>query len=265
MRTTLPEIRRGAAPFLLEGGDVGCVCVHGFTASPEEMRWLGEHLHARGLTIYAPRLAGHGTDPDMMRRQSWLDWYESVLDGIALLRARCRTVYAVGLSMGGLLSLRVAAAGLVEGGVIMAAPLYLSSNAIRLTPALKYVQRYRTPERDGLDGRVRDAQREMGREDYGRVAYDHATPIASAAQLHALMGDVRRHLPEITVPLLLIYSKADPTVPYGNMQQVASSVRSTDVVQQTIEHSGHVLTQDIEREKVYTLVSEFLAARMSKP
>jgi carboxylesterase len=101
----------------------------------------------------------------------------------------------------------------------------------------------------------------MGREDYGRVAYDHATPVASAAQLHALMGEVRRHLPEITVPLLLIYSQADPTVPYGNMQQIASSVRSADVVQRTIEHSGHVLTQDVEREAVYTMVSEFLAAR----
>lgn len=264
MQRTLPEIRRGAAPFLLDGGEVGCVCVHGFTASPEEMRWLGEHLNARGLTIYAPRLAGHGTDPDMMRRQHWLDWYESVLDGIALLRARCRTVYAAGLSMGGLLSLRVAAAGLVEGGVIMAAPLYLSSNMIRLTPALKYVRRYRKPERDGLDARVRDAQRQMGRDDYGRVAYDHATPVASAAQLHALMGEVRRHLPDITVPLLLIYSRSDPTVPYGNMEQIAANVRSGDVVQRTVEHSGHVLTQDIERETVYAMVWDFLAARTKK-
>lgn len=263
MRRSLPEIRRGAEPFLLDGGgEAGCVCLHGFTASPEEMRWLGEHLHARGLTVYTPRLAGHGTDPDMMRRQHWLDWYESTLDGIALLRGRCRKVFAVGLSMGGLLGLRAAAAGLVEGGVIMAAPVHLGTQMIRLTPALKYVRRYRYPKRGDLDSRVREIQRQMGREDYGRVAYDHGTPVASIAQLHALMGEVRRHLPEITVPLLLVYSKKDSTVPFGNMQQIAEHVHSADLVQKTLERCDHVLTQEIERETVYALVWEFLSARM---
>jgi carboxylesterase len=261
METALPQLRRGAEPFLLEGGEVGCVCVHGFTASPEEMRWLGEYLHTRGLTICAPRLAGHGTSPAMMRRQHWMDWYESVLDGIALARARCRKVFAVGLSMGGLLSLRVAAVGLVDGAVVMAAPLYVDA-PLRLASVLKYVRPYRVPQRGDLDARVRAVQHQMGREDYGRVAYDDGTPVASIAQLRALMGEVRRHLPEITVPLLLIYSKTDRTVPFGNMQVVAEQVRSADLVQKTLERSDHVLTQEIEREAVYEMVWEFLSARL---
>ena len=79
--TTIPPVRRGAEPFFLNGngkhGDVGCVCVHGFTASPEEMRWLGEYLNARGLTVYGPRLAGHGLTPERMRTQHWLDFHSS--------------------------------------------------------------------------------------------------------------------------------------------------------------------------------------------
>jgi carboxylesterase len=213
------------------------------------MRWLGEHLHARGLTVCAPRLAGHGTRPAMMRRQHWMDWYESVLDGIALVRARCPKVFAVGLSMGGLLSLRVAEAGLVDGAVVMAAPLYVHAPL-------------RLPQRGDLDARVRAIQRETGREDHGRVAYDEGTPVASIAQLRALMGEVRRHLPEITVPLLLIYSQSDRTVPFGNMQVVAEQVRSPDLVLKTLEHSDHVLTQEIEREAVYEMVWEFLSARL---
>jgi len=81
-------------------------------------------------------------------------------------------------------------------------------------------------------------------------------------QLRALMVEVRRHLPEITVPLLLIYSKADQTVPFGNMQMIAEQVRSTDLVQKTLERSDHVLTQEIEREAVYEMVWEFLSARL---
>src|SRR2546427_411191 len=41
---------------------LGCLLVHGFTGTPEEMRPLGEALAARGFPVYAVRLAGHGTD-----------------------------------------------------------------------------------------------------------------------------------------------------------------------------------------------------------
>lgn len=248
---------------MLDGGAVGCVCTHGFTASPEEMRWLGDYLHAHGLTVFAPRLAGHGTDPAQMRAQTWLDWYESVLDGVALLRARCRKVFAVGLSMGGLLSLRAGAAGEVDGVVAMAAPLRLNKPSMRYARLLKYARPYypKSSWPGDLDRRIRETQRAMGRDDYGRGDYG-VIPTASAAQLWQLMAEVRHHLPEITVPLLLIYSKGDQTVPYDNLALAASRVQSADVVQRTLERSDHCLTQEIERETVYEWVWDFLAARL---
>jgi carboxylesterase len=227
------------------------------------MRWLGEYLHARGLTIYAPRLSGHGTTPARMGQQHWMDWYDNVRDGVTLLRARCRKVFAVGLSMGGLLSLRVAAAGLVDGAVVMAAPLYLNNRLMPHTRWIRHIRRYKRANPGDLDARVRDIQRQAGRDDYGRVAYDDWTPVASVAQLHALMGEVRRHLPDITAPLLVIYSKNDQTVPFDNMRQVVEGVHSADLVQKALEHSDHVLTQDIERETVFEMVGEFIGARLT--
>jgi carboxylesterase len=262
MSTEIPPLRRGAEPFLLQGGDVGCVCTHGFTASPEEMRWLAEYLNARGLTIYAPRLSGHGTTPARMRQQHWQDWFDDVRDGVALLRPHCRKVFAVGLSMGGLLSLRLAAAGLVEGAAVLAAPLYVDHPLMPYTRWIKYILHYKRANPGDLDNRVRDIQRRAGRDDHGRVAYDDWTPVAAAAQLHALMIDVRRHLPDVRVPLLLIYSKNDQTVPFDNLRQVAEGVRSTDLVQRVLEHSDHVLTQEIERETVFSTVWEFIGARL---
>ena len=51
-----------ADPFDLVGDDdVGAVCVHGFTGTPYEMRYLGEQLARAGITVQAPRLPGHGT------------------------------------------------------------------------------------------------------------------------------------------------------------------------------------------------------------
>lgn len=246
---------------MLDGGPVGCVCLHGFTASPEEMRWLGEYLHERGITVYGPRLSGHGTTPARMAQQRWLDWFDDARDGVALLRARCRSVFVAGLSMGGLLSLRLAALGMVDGAVIMATPLYVERRLLPYARVIKYVRRYIQPKSSGLDARVRELQRQMGREDYGIAAYRERWPVAALAQLHALMRETRAHLPEITVPLLLIYSQADKAVPYDNMRQIADAARRADITQKTLEHSDHVLTQESERELVYALVWEWLAAR----
>lgn len=257
------HIREGAAPFLLDGGDVGCVCVHGFTASPEEMRWLGEYLHAKGLTVYAPRLAGHGTDPISMARQHRDTWYEDVLDGIALLRARCRKVFAIGLSMGGLLSLRAAAAGEVDGVAALAAPFRVHEPMLPWTRFIRLVRRY-VPKKDwpgDLEWRVREVQRALGRSDYGRLDYG-VIPTASSYQLYRLMRETYRRLPDVRVPLLLIYSRADRTVPYDNLALVERRVGSTDRVIHTLERSDHCLTQEIEREAVYTMVWDFLAARL---
>ena len=264
--TTIPPVRRGAEPFFLGGnskhGDVGCVCVHGFTASPEEMRWIGEYLNARGLTVYGPRLAGHGITPERMRTQYWQDWFDDARDGVLLLRQNCRKVFAVGLSMGGLLSLRMAAAGLVDGAAVMAAPMYVENRLMPYARFIKYFRRFITVTPGDLDARVRDIQQQMERETYGCVAYDDLRPVASGEQLLNLMREVRAHLGEITVPLQLIYSRADQTVPFDNLQLVAESVRSTDLVQHVLERSDHVLTQEIERETVYDLVWQFLAERL---
>ena len=57
--------------FILENGPVGALLVHGFTASPTEMRLLGNHLHQRGLTVAAPLLPGHGTNLADLSKQRW--------------------------------------------------------------------------------------------------------------------------------------------------------------------------------------------------
>jgi len=55
-------------PFDLVGGDVGVVCIHGFTGSPYEMRYLGEALARAGRTVRNLLLPGHGTSVDDLER-----------------------------------------------------------------------------------------------------------------------------------------------------------------------------------------------------
>ena len=55
------SILKGAEPFILKGGSIGILLVHGFTGSPAEIALLGQFLHKQNYTVIAPRLTGHGT------------------------------------------------------------------------------------------------------------------------------------------------------------------------------------------------------------
>jgi len=50
-------------PYLLENprSAQGVLLVHGLMAAPEEVREWAEYLCAQGYSVYAPRMAGHGT------------------------------------------------------------------------------------------------------------------------------------------------------------------------------------------------------------
>ena len=100
----------GAEPFFFPGGPVGCLLLHGFTAMPEEMRWLGEALAGHGHTVFGVRLAGHATSPADLARTRWTDWLISVEEGLAFLAGVTDQVFLVGQSMGGMIALVAAAA-----------------------------------------------------------------------------------------------------------------------------------------------------------
>lgn len=255
----LPTIQAGAEAFFFRGGAVGCLCLHGFTASPAELRWMGEYLAEQGHTVYGPRLPGHATDPRDLLRLRWRDWYTAALDGWAVLRAQCEQVFVVGHSMGGLLALLLAANRPVAGAVIQAAPIQFRSRLIRAARWLKYGLRF-TDQTDTspLAEVIRAEQQRRGEAVVGRVRYDRWAS-AGVEQLYALSCETRRHLPEITAPLLLIYSTADRTVPPENLDLIRLAASGASVESHLLHQSDHILPQDIERETVFALTAGFIA------
>ena len=122
------QIITTAEPFFLLGSRTGILLIHGFTGTPKEMRWMGEYLNRElGFTCLGVRLTGHGTRPKDMVRSRWTDWTVSVEDGYNLLSGITDSIYLVGLSMGGALSLLMSTwfEQHVKGVVTMSAPYEL--------------------------------------------------------------------------------------------------------------------------------------------
>ncbi len=233
--------------FFFEGGPVGVLVSHGFTGSPQSMRYLGEQLARQGgFTVSGPRLAGHGTTPADMAKSTAQDWIRSLTEALDALRARCDSIFITGLSMGGTLTLYLAAMypEIVRGALPINGAVFINSPDLA---RLAYLPQ--APE--NIPGIGSDIKQPGVTE----MAYA-VTPVAALRQLYALMGVTRDLLPRIVCPLLIFKSREDHVVPPPNGPYVLENVSSVDKQLVWLENSFHVATLDsdkdlIVRESVY--------------
>jgi carboxylesterase len=228
-------------PFLLEGGPTGVLMIHGFTGAPPELRLLGDDLNARGLTVLAPLLPGHGTRVEDMNRVHWEGWTDHVEAAWSWLAQRCERVFVGGLSMGGLLALHMAALEPRIEGLLLYAPALRVNN--RLLPWAGLAKRVVASRPKGPRNLVDPAAD-------GRIwSYDR-DPIGAAEQLYRGQRLVRAVLPSIVCPTLVFHSTLDTTVPMASAQDVLAGLGTDDKQLITLTGSGHCLTADAEWERV---------------
>lgn len=244
-------------PFLFEApGDAAVLLVHGFTGTPYEMRALGTALHAAGITVRGIRLPGHAA-PEAMITATREDWRRAVREAYDDLRARYRRVAVGGLSTGALLALDLAAApGAAPDAVVaLAAPMFLYGWKVRfLLPLLA-----RTPLRSRMrwvkesPGNIRDR---IAQARHPSIRWSH---IGAVEELRLLIAEVRRKLPRITAPLLVMHARGDTTALVASADIVFAGVGSASKEKIILTESYHIITVDLERERVARDVVRFLS------
>lgn len=251
----------GAEPFFQAAGPVGCLCLHGFSATPYELRWLGQHLAQHNITVYIPRLSGHGTQPTDLASMRWPAWYADAVDGFLMLRAQCEQVFVLGHSMGGLLALLLAADDRFDpaGLVVLASPVRIDNPLIRLVQIIRYIRPLLDmTDRTDFPERVRAQQALRGEPVRGRIRYNQWAT-AALAQLNQLMSLTRARLPRVTAPLLLLYSEKDLISPLHHRDEIIAGVSSPIIEYTTLKRSDHILPQDDEQEIVFEQTVDFIA------
>jgi carboxylesterase len=249
----MPQTIPTAEPFFFPAGRTGVLLVHGFTGAPKEMRWMGEYLHGLGYTVLGIRLAGHATRPEDMIRSRWQDWLLSVEDGYNLLRTCTDQIFLAGLSMGGMLSLTFAAQAEVRGVVAMSTPFALPDDwRLKFIKILGRFQPYLLKHEAGPgSGWFGDAWHQ-------HVSYPQ-NPVRAIAELAQLVKGMQQALPQVKVPVLLVHSHDDDYVIRDSMPRIYAQLGSPDKQMMWIEGSGHVVTEEPQREAVFRAAAEFMA------
>ncbi|WP_202079141.1 alpha/beta hydrolase [Caldalkalibacillus salinus] len=241
--TTLPQ------PLTLKATDskVGVLLIHGFTGTTNEIRELGEYLHAQGYTVHAPLLKGHGCTPEEMACTTWVDWWVSAKTGYSHLKALgCEHIVPVGLSMGGLLSLKIAQYERVLGIVTLCAPIKVHDRRMGLAQYLYHLKPY-------LKRREKKAyhiEKEL-------FIYDR-TPIKCIASLHNLMENVGYALPVIRAPIMIIQSEQDETVDPCSGRILYQKIGSATKELKYFQKSGHIITLDEEKDDLFDIVHQYI-------
>lgn len=237
-----------ASPFFFPGDTAGVLLLHGFTATPAEVRSLGEYLHGHGYTVSGPRLPGHGTTVEEINRCTWRDWADHVARAYRDLAARHERVFVAGESMGALLTLFLGSQHPEITGLVTYAPaLKTASRKIYLAPLLKYFIKTKEKNRPGDDPDSLVNQRWQG------YTLD---PVPAVAQLLALQRQVRRRLPRITQPLLVFQGRLDTTLDIRGAELLMEKVNSADKELIWLNQTTHCVILDVEAE---TAVEKTLA------
>ena len=235
----LPQAR----PFFYKRGPVGCLLVHGLTSTPFTVLEMGKWLASRGITVHAPVLAGHSNTWQHLEATRWQDWYASAEEGYAFLRKRCRRVFAAGLSMGGAQVLHLAAHHPELDGVIAMSPaLYTDDWRLKILPLIRLFQR----TAPAIGGAISD-EKAMQEICYNRL------PLRAVAELLKLQSHLRDELHLVRCPALVIQGRHDPVVPSGNARYVYNAMGSTRKKLVYLPRSSHVITMDVERERLFSL------------
>jgi carboxylesterase len=227
------------------GGPVGALLIHGFGGSVAETRPMGEYLAARGLTVRCPLLPGHGTtaeDLTHIHRRAWIDEVESAFRD---LEDRCEAVFVGGLSMGSLLALWLGAAHPTVAGIITMAPtVQLQFRLLWLTLGLRHVLKY-------APASLIEEEALGDPEAIERIWCYDEMPLWGTAELYLLQRGVHRVLAQIRQPILIFQGRLDNWLSPDSAQILYDRVASPDKTLIWLEHSGHNVLADGEREQVW--------------
>ena len=277
---TGPEPSRSSAivdrSFRYGDGEAAVLLIHGLTGTPVEMQAVGRGLAAKGFSVYGMQLPGHcGSEIDLLKT-GWRDWYRGVENAWREVSSRHADVFVAGLSMGALMAMHLCAQwpGKIRGLGLYSTTLIYDGWAI---PRLAFLlplflrtpiaNRYRFIENypygiknDRLRQVIHSAMLSGQSADAGNLGMLGR----SLRELRQLIAIVKREMPSVGAPTLVLQAREDDVTSPRNGEYVARHLGGP-VRLEYLDDCYHMITIDQQRDDVIRLSAEFFWRCLNRP
>jgi carboxylesterase len=240
----------------LDGRAPSVLALHGFGATPAEVKLVVEAAHELGLRAHAPLLPGHGLHVRDLARMRWPDWRDAACGAFEELAAQGGPVIVAGLSMGSLLTLELATLypEQIAGIVVLAPAIRLRwpfpALALAIVSALglpDFVVPKKSPD-------IRDARQRRQQRTYS------ADPWQAGNEVRLAGLRIAGELGKVHCPAFIAHGAQDHICPVGNAQRVFMGLGTPieDKELLILPRSFHVITRDVERALLRARIQAFL-------
>lgn len=234
-------------PFFFQAGPRAVLLLHGFTGSSADVRILGRFLEKKGYTSLAPHYKGHGVAPEQLLTTSPDDWWQDVVGAYEQLQQQgYEEIAVIGLSLGGVFSLKLGLNHPLKGIITMCAPMKMRTLDTMFQGVLEYAVQYKKYEgksNEEIEIQIK-AIREAG--------------MPGLVKLQQLVHDVRQDVDMIYAPLLVVQATHDEVIDPDSANIIFNEAQSHTKLLKWYDESRHVITLDKERDKLHEDIYQFL-------
>lgn len=234
-------------PFTFTSGNRAVLLLHGFTGHSADVRMLGRFLETKGYTSHAPVYSGHGVPPEELLETGPSDWWKDACDAYDhLVELGYKEIAAVGLSLGGIMALKLGTERPLKGIVTMCSPMYFRSEEVMFQGVLSFAENYK--KREGKDSNQIALEMEQI-ENHG---------MNTLKDLQAFMYEVKEQLDNVYAPILVVQSVSDEMINPDSANIIYNEVSSHKKMLKWFENSPHAITLGREKELLHEEILQFL-------
>ncbi|MFD1848969.1 alpha/beta hydrolase [Oceanobacillus bengalensis] len=234
-------------PFTFKAGPRAVLLLHGFTGHSADVRMLGRFLEKKGYTCHAPIYRGHGLPPEELIKSNPDEWWEDVSQALRHLKdLGHEEIVVCGLSLGGVLSLKLAYSTEVKAVIPMCAPMFFD-NETQLSKGFELFSK----EYKQLEGKE-DAviEKEVNQ------LMDDSEELFKG--LGKTITDVKEHIDMIYTPTFVVQARKDQMINTESATYIYENVESDEKDIKWYENAGHVITLDEAKEQLHEDIYQFL-------
>jgi carboxylesterase len=253
-KNNFPRIKGAEPLFIDKKSKVGVLMLHGFTGTPYQFKELAKYLAGKGLTVYAPLVAGHGTSPEDLINTTMEDWKKSVKKAYAELEKKVQKIIVVGNSFGGNLGFYLAkeAYNSLVGIVSLGTPINLRFQwfiKLRLFLYGWLKKYYRKPQR-------------IYKIDYTDMIDEVTYPVIPIKSLREFLKFLKTetvpNLNRVKVPALIMHANVDPVVNPKSALHIYEHLASSYKKIYWFDSGHHVITNDKRRDELFQKIYNFI-------